>query len=406
MRTFALWGLVLVLVGCGGGSPSGDPSPQTSDPLPGPQLLRPTPVGAALNRFQYGSAGYPSLQVFTGTLYAAWHESEKILTTDLDTPRYLPAQVFVSAWNGTEWESPSSDSLNVNPGNNAIYPRLASDGAALYLAFTEWTSATAASPRTALLYVKRWNGQQWAMVGVPLNVGLETVVYGPPALEVAGGHLYVAWTEYSERPDAHGQVVDIQKVYVKGWNGQEWIPLGGALNHDQAKSANFSAMAIHNGAVTVGFFQPDLRLDEAAHENRPTLSAYIKQWTGTEWIQVGQKVQLHELPNNPSLSLASAKGRLYLAPGISMYTFSGGAWTVVHTTLSFSVYSLFSVSDTLFTIPNGLWRYDADQWTELSEPLGVDSRFASLVADPHSFYVGSAEQGDLSKAFVLAFPSP
>lgn len=234
MRAFACLGLVLILVACGGAS-SGDSSPQGNPQPPGPQLPQPTTVGAALNRFEHGAAGAPSLQVVGGTLYAAWHESEKVLTTDPNAPRYLPAEVFVSAWTGTEWKPTSSGGLNVSAGTNAIVPQLATDGTVLYLAFNEWISATASSPRAALLYVKRWDGQQWMSVGGPLNVGAETGVHGPPAIGIVGGVLHVAWTEYSERTDSQGQPLDVSKVYVKKWTGQDWIQLGGPLNYDPAK---------------------------------------------------------------------------------------------------------------------------------------------------------------------------
>jgi hypothetical protein len=99
--------------------------------------------------------------------------------------------LVVRAWQGGEWKMLGDGALNVlGVGSGAFKPALAADGAALYVAWSEYLAN-----RPPLLFVKQWDGLAWTLVGGPLNAAPGDGSAHDPALAFLAGRPVVAWTE-------------------------------------------------------------------------------------------------------------------------------------------------------------------------------------------------------------------
>ncbi len=102
------------------------------------------------------------------------------------------AKLHVRAWKGSGWQLLGSGPLNVlGKGSGALKPALVSDGKNLYVAWPEFLPG-----RPPLLFVKKWDGARWTLIGGPLNAAPGKGSAHRPALAVLGGKPAVAWTEH------------------------------------------------------------------------------------------------------------------------------------------------------------------------------------------------------------------
>ena len=89
-------------------------------------------------------------------------------------------------------------------GSGALKPALVSEGKDLYVAWPEFLPG-----RPPLLFVKKWDGARWTLVGGPLNNAPGKGSAHRPALAVLKGKPAVAWTEHVPRSSG------MRRVYVK-----------------------------------------------------------------------------------------------------------------------------------------------------------------------------------------------
>lgn len=344
-------------------------------------------VGKALNIFDHGMAGEPSLAIYKGILYASWGESEKTLVDEFSNP-YLPAQLFVKYLDGIEWIQTGS-SLNTNPQNGAIYSRLATGTDSLFLAFTEITKQD--DPRIFNLYVKKWDGKTWTQLGGPLNIDPESMVYSSPSITVIGNTPYVAWNEYNPKMDNQGHTLDVKKVYVKYWNGTDWSLLGGALNIDITREAFNPVLATDGTSIYVGFLQTELLLDEMAYEYKLGRSSYVKKWNGDKWEQVGERILRSW---GFSLGLVATSSSLYLWSGTSneFYQWNGIKWDLRYR--PDTIFNIAFINDSRYVLSGSkiLWSHseDHDMWIQITKPGNYDntaSPYTSLITNGESIFL-------------------
>jgi len=170
----------------------------------------------------YSSVGYsaasPSLAIYNGTPYVAFHESAGSYN-----------RVFVKNFTGGNWVVLGGGLLNVAGFNDAITPSLAIHNGIPYVA---WSESDGSGVKQ--IYVKHFNGTSWVQDGGSLNVNRADAA-AAPCLIFDGGIPYVAWRETSGYTN---------RVYVKYFNGLNWVLIGSGLNNGNA--GKFS-LAVYNG---------------------------------------------------------------------------------------------------------------------------------------------------------------
>jgi len=86
--------------------------------------------GGSLNINTAQDANFPYMEFFNGTPFVAWRESDGIAD-----------QIYVKYFNGQSWIQ-DSGSLNINLGQNASYPSLASSNGSMYATWREFNGST------------------------------------------------------------------------------------------------------------------------------------------------------------------------------------------------------------------------------------------------------------------------
>jgi len=223
----------------------------------------------ALNKSSGAGSTAASISIASdGTApYVAW--TEYVRGTDSqggDTG--TPPQVYVSHWNGSQW-SALGGSLNVASSDWAYDVAVTYLGGQPYAAWVERTKSG-----NALLYVATWNGTNWTLVGSgTLNQNPVTGWAFHPALvaDSATNSLYVAWTEQATLGRK-------SQVFVSKYNDGGWVSLGGVLNVDSVQgSAQRVSLALLNGTPVAAWSEVNFG---------SLRNIYVKQWNGSNWIQL------------------------------------------------------------------------------------------------------------------------
>ena len=286
-----------------------------------------TQLGSELNISSGQDAESPSLALdASGNPVVAWQEN-------------VPGQfgnIYVKRLNGTTWVQLGNE-LDINPSQNAVKPSLALDTSGNpVVAWTEWNGSSndvyvkrwdsvslswvqlggaldvnpaqnAISHSLALdsanrpvvaffendgtsfnIYVKRWDGTDWVLLGGALDVNLGEDAYDPSLALDASGNPVVAWHEHTP-----GQ---FDNIYVKRWNGTSWEPLGGALDVNVNDGAALASLALDaSGNPVVAWTE----------WNALSNNVYVKRWDGANWVPLGNELDISEPQpaGSPSLAL-------------------------------------------------------------------------------------------------------
>ena len=169
----------------------------------------------------------------------------------------LDFNVFVGPFGGVTWTRVGG-SVNIDPERYAGSPSLKLDSSDRpVVAFTEASAGFD-------VFVKRWTGNSWALLGDTVNG--RTGLANSPRLELdANGNPTVAWLENQ------GSI----KVFVKRWNGKSWQGLGGFLNVDPKSYVESSSLALDvNGHPVVVWSEEVTRTQRRVH---------VKRWNGQAW---------------------------------------------------------------------------------------------------------------------------
>ncbi|XSE99549.1 Ig-like domain-containing protein [Pseudomyxococcus flavus] len=162
------------------------------------------------------------------------------------------------------------------------------------------------TPSTYGVYVKRWSGETWELLGDVLEtVGVESVIKTCALWSTPEGEIYVVWTR--EMPDGTAGV----RVYR--WNGSSWSPLGTPVTLEQ------SVVKIESLGFVVG---PQGERWLVLHEYDANVSSgiHVFRWGEGSWERLGGTVlNPYWLQLNFSLMMDSL-GRL-----VVVWTLQSGA---------------------------------------------------------------------------------
>lgn len=204
--------------------------------------------------------------------------------------------VQVARWDGAMWLPVGSGGLNIDPARTAFPTSLTLDASGHpVLAIVE--ARNALRPFQYQLYVKRWTGSSWQLVGGgSVNQDAEHgVLSGSLALD-GSGRPVVAWDEGDE------ETFEQRSVFVKRWTGTAWELVGGG-------DVNALPLAFGPSLVLDGSDRPILSFLERAGSADPGL-VYVQAFDGTAWQNVASGSNPASDPTknayNASLALDSA----------------------------------------------------------------------------------------------------
>jgi hypothetical protein len=176
----------------------------------------PAMINGALNTAPDRAARTPTVAVVGGTLHVAWIEA-----------RHAPERgshnvVVVRRLSGGQWLPVGQDVRAESADNTRIIDVAMADvGGALHVAWSE--AALVERAGRPLVHVTRWTGSGWTRIGRSLNISRAGYA-NHVALTGSGNLLHVAWQERSQTGNT--------QIYVKSWNGSDWASVGGSLNVD------------------------------------------------------------------------------------------------------------------------------------------------------------------------------
>lgn len=230
------------------------------------------------------SAGWPAIAVDGGKPYVTWTEDNGS-GTDL---------IWVKAFDGTNWVPVGNASLNTVNTCTAVASVIAFNNGMPYVAWEEFSSV---SGQGRQIYVKHFNGSAWVPDGGSLNVLATGDSDGPCLGFTAAGVPYVCWTEQ------HGYSPGAHFLYVKHFNGSSWVPDGSNLNLNTAKSCSGPSLAVLNDVPYVSW----------AEDTSTMTQVYVKHWDGGNWVQAGGSLNIHGTCNAQTTNLAVINSKPYLA---------------------------------------------------------------------------------------------
>lgn len=222
-----------------------------------------------------------------------------------------PVGIYVKQWNGSSWVA-----LGNGLGTPAYDPALAIDSQNRpVVAFSAClTDPEGVRCNAYGIYVKRWNGTAWVLLGDILSVF-------PPQPDYPGGSIIprssaisptiaidsldrpiVVWEETERRNSS------VSHVYAKRWDGSKWVLLGTAVDRDDMNRLPYPLGDYRP------YHKPSLIIDKKT--NTPYVAyvdyilatdddnLYVRKFDGSKWVQVSSSIDsAGSRVSNPSLSL-------------------------------------------------------------------------------------------------------
>ncbi len=113
-------------------------------------------------------------------------------------------------------------------------------------------------------------GSTWIQLGSELNISSSQDAESPRLALDASGNPVVAWRE-----NVPGQ---FGNIYVKRWDGANWVPLGNELDVNEPLPAGSPSLALDtSGRPVVAWSEND----------GTSFNIYVKRWDGTSWLLQG-----------------------------------------------------------------------------------------------------------------------
>lgn len=226
--------------------------------------------GGIMNADANRSTGEPVLNFYNGTPYVAL--IEVVASGD--------PHIHVKYLNGSSWQQLGGE-IYVDSDEPKGRPDIGIYNGSPYVTWVEGLAARN-------LYATRWNGAAWVQLGGSLDVQANMSTY-EPSLGMDNATPFVAWHEYNGTINT--------QVYVKRWNGAAWVQNGGSLNVDVNRPALMASLSLYSGSPYVAWFE--------YNTSSSSDQVYVKRWNGAAWLQVGGSlnVDVNRNAQYPSLAL-------------------------------------------------------------------------------------------------------
>jgi hypothetical protein len=188
--------------------------------------------------------------------------------------------VYVKRWDGSKWvklgnfldnhtnQDAFVSGLDLDTSGNPIVSWIEYDGA------------------TTNIYVKRWQNNQWAQLGDYLDSSLNSIPTSPDLVVNSSGNPLVAWSEYDPASSSNN-------IYVKEWSNGQWEPLGSYLDKTKSNDANLPHIALDSNNRPFVSWQECF---SGTAGNCANHNVYVKRWDGNNWISLGNTVDTN--PDN------------------------------------------------------------------------------------------------------------
>jgi hypothetical protein len=190
--------------------------------------------------------------------------------------------IYAKRWDGSNWVQLGT-TLDLITGQHANNPSLALDSSGNpTISWYEWGGASFLYN----IYVKRWNGSSWVQLGTALDVNTNSSAYYPSLALDNSGNPVVSWVE-SDGPS--------DNIYVKRWNGSNWVQLGGFLDANIDQNAYNPRLALDGAGNPVVSWHED---------DGSNYNIYVKRWDGSSWVPLGGEIDMFNGFNAVESSLA------------------------------------------------------------------------------------------------------
>jgi hypothetical protein len=276
----------------------------------------------------YSESHSPAMGVVAGTPWISWYK--------WNNSGQMWA-LWAKSWNGSSWQGGLVGTVGSDP-IRAYQSRsqIVDVGGVPHIAFLEVDKSF--YPQKVFVYVKYWNGTQWALKGSgPLNINTSSLtIAGSVSMATDGTNPYVAWSEYTT--DGMIKTSTPSKVYVAKWNGSQWAAVGSSLNVSSTSWAEDASIAYLG--------QPYVAWTERTTAGNNQI--FVKTFDGSNWVPAGAGVLTKDTNTGwafrPSLAADTANNALYVAwieqqnMGQRAQTFvsrySGGGWSALGSSLN------------------------------------------------------------------------
>jgi hypothetical protein len=236
--------------------------------------------GGSLNVDPNHRAANPTLSATGPVPYVAWSEynDQRIF------------RLYVKHLSEDGWRMAGIEGLNISPSRDAIEPALALQGPVPYITWIELSDQNFYQ-----VYVKRWDGSYWDLLGGSLNMDPMSHA-SSPSIAFLGETPYTAWIEIN----AEG----VSQLHVKHWDNGSWLPDGKSLNIDPGHHALSPSIAQRGATLYVTW---------AEHDANGVSRIHVKHWTGDQWESDDQNLNTVPTTAAASPSLAASDSALYVA---------------------------------------------------------------------------------------------
>lgn len=262
-------------------------------------------------------------------------------------------KIYVRRWNGSDWVV-VGNGLSAKSGTDARSPSLALDTTGSPTVAWQESNGT-----TTFIHVQRLVGRDWESLGGALISDPASDSSFAPSLKLDAGQPVIAWMEREE-----GSAMD---VIVQRWTGSAWESMGGPLSARFGATDAFTPSLVLSGAGSRGGATPLVAWNE---QDGTAENIFVRRWTGIGWAAVGGAIP--DLPDNP------------FSRGVSLGLNGAGnpvvAWSEC-------------VSNTLCHLY--VWQWTGTSWVSLGDQLGIVSTGGpSLATDPNGHPIVAWTQND------------
>lgn len=216
-----------------------------------------------------GNSTTPALAVSAnGALFAAWRD------TGIGN-----GEIYVRRWNGTAWVELGTGSASGGGVSNT--PGVSENPALAISAngwpIVAWKDDTSGSDE---IYVKRWNGSAWVELGNDSATGdgishSSGNTFRPALVIPPDGFPIVAWSDTSS-----GNA----EIYVRRYNGLDWAEMGNSSASGGGLSNNNGGSFRPSMAVGANA-NPIIAWEDASGGS--DFEIYVRRWNGTSWETLG-----------------------------------------------------------------------------------------------------------------------